>query len=73
MILNNDNNLERERPITHVSIKSFSRPTSSSIKKDLISPRPNSIVLVQQSLYIKFIIFLIKKSIHFKYILDIRY
>ncbi|CAF3894803.1 unnamed protein product [Rotaria sp. Silwood2] len=50
----NSNNVEQteelERPITHISTVSNSRSTSSSIKKDSIPLRSNSIALFQQSL-----------------------
>ncbi len=44
-------NEEQERPVTHISIKSLSRPTSTSIKKDFIPSRSNSITIPEQSLY----------------------
>jgi hypothetical protein len=51
---NNENTFEQnddqERPITHVSSKSVSRPNSSSIKKDSILSRPNSTTVFQPSL-----------------------
>jgi hypothetical protein len=48
---------EQERPFTHISAKSLSRPTSLSIKKDFVPSRSNSITLPEKSLYVKLIHF----------------
>ena len=45
-----EQNEEQERPVTHISTKSSSRPNSSPIKKD---SKPDSISVFQQSLYKK--------------------
>ena len=47
---------EQDRPYTHISTKSISRPTSLAIKKDFVPSPSNPIVLPEQPMYVNFFV-----------------